>query len=108
MRRGVRPAFTSTTGPILQIKMRIVSISPMIWRRVLLPISWTLEELDADFDEAGQGFRSEGGHHSDLKPARRTASQRIVVDDRDRGGSGQGAGSGAWRLRRLSPESSIR
>ena len=33
------------SGPILQVKMRLVGISPMIWRRVLLPVSWTLEEL---------------------------------------------------------------
>ena len=45
MPRGTRPAFTSPTGPILQIKMRLVGISPMIWRRVLLPVAWTLEEL---------------------------------------------------------------
>lgn len=45
MRRGTRPAFTSPTGPILQVKMRLVGISPMIWRRVLLPVAWTLEEL---------------------------------------------------------------
>lgn len=45
MPRGTRPAFTSPTGPILQAKMRLVGISPMIWRRVLLPASWTLEEL---------------------------------------------------------------
>ena len=45
MPRGTRPAFTSSTGPILQIKMRLVGISPMIWRRVLLPVAWTLEEL---------------------------------------------------------------
>jgi hypothetical protein len=45
MRRGTRPAFTSPTGSILQMKMRLVGISPMIWRRVLLPVDWTLEEL---------------------------------------------------------------
>ena len=43
--RGTRPAFTSPTGSILQVKMRLVGISPMIWRRVLLPVAWTLEEL---------------------------------------------------------------
>ena len=45
MPRGTRPAFTSPTGPILQVKMRLVGISPMIWRRVLVPVAWTLEEL---------------------------------------------------------------
>jgi hypothetical protein len=40
-----RPAFTSPAGPILQLKMRLIGISPMIWRRVLLPVAWTLEEL---------------------------------------------------------------
>jgi hypothetical protein len=43
--RGTRPAFASPTGPILQVKMRLIGISPMIWRRVLLPVAWTLEEL---------------------------------------------------------------
>jgi hypothetical protein len=43
--RDTRPAFTSPTGPILQVKMRLIGISPMIWRRVLLPVAWTLEEL---------------------------------------------------------------
>ena len=66
------------------------------------------ELLVADSDEAGRGFRFEAGHDSDLKPARTTASPQVVVDDRDRGGFGQGAGCGAWRFRRLSPESSIR
>lgn len=45
MRYGTRSAFTSPTGPILQVKMRLVGISPMIWRRVLLPVAWMLEEL---------------------------------------------------------------
>ena len=45
MPRGTRPAFTSPLGPILQVKMRLIGISPMIWRRVLLPVAWTLEEL---------------------------------------------------------------
>jgi pRiA4b ORF-3-like protein len=45
MPRKVRPAFTSPMGSILQVKMRLVGISPMIWRRVLVPVAWTLEEL---------------------------------------------------------------
>jgi hypothetical protein len=45
MPRKARPAFTSPTGSILQVKMRLLDISPMIWRRVLVPVSWTLQEL---------------------------------------------------------------
>ena len=32
-------------GPVLQLKIRLLEISPMIWRRVLVPASYTLEEL---------------------------------------------------------------
>ena len=45
MPRGLRPAFISPAGSILQVKMRPIGVSPMIWRRVLVPIAWTLEEL---------------------------------------------------------------
>lgn len=33
------------TGSILQLKVRLLEIAPMIWRRVLIPASYTLEEL---------------------------------------------------------------
>lgn len=36
---------TPPTGPILQLKIRLLGISPMIWRRVLVPASYTLQEL---------------------------------------------------------------
>lgn len=45
MSRKTRPALTSPAGPILQVKMRLVGISPMIWRRVLVPVSSTIQEL---------------------------------------------------------------
>ena len=32
-------------GAILQIKIRLLGISPMIWRRVLVPESMSLREL---------------------------------------------------------------
>jgi hypothetical protein len=33
------------SGSIFQLKIRLLEVSPMIWRRVLLPASYTLEEL---------------------------------------------------------------
>lgn len=32
-------------GPILQLKVRLLDISPMVWRRLLVPSSYTLREL---------------------------------------------------------------
>ena len=32
-------------GSILQLKIRLLDVSPMIWRRVLVPVTYTLEEL---------------------------------------------------------------
>jgi hypothetical protein len=45
MRRKTRLATTAAAGPILQVRIRLLRISPMIWRRVLVPASYTLEEL---------------------------------------------------------------
>ncbi len=36
---------SSSAGSILQLKIRLLGISPMIWRRVLVPTSSTLQEL---------------------------------------------------------------
>ncbi|EEE35465.1 conserved hypothetical protein [Rhodobacteraceae bacterium KLH11] len=35
----------SATPEICQLKIRLLGISPMIWRRVLVPTSTTLREL---------------------------------------------------------------
>ena len=35
----------STASEILQLKVRLLGISPMIWRRLLVPTSTTLREL---------------------------------------------------------------
>ena len=32
-------------GSILQLKIRLLDVNPMIWRRVLVPATYTLEEL---------------------------------------------------------------
>ena len=32
-------------GPILQLKVRLLGISPMVWRRILVPESASLREL---------------------------------------------------------------
>jgi len=37
------------TGDIVQLKVRLLGISPMIWRRVLVPASTTLRELHGVF-----------------------------------------------------------
>ena len=41
---SVQPA--APAGAILQLKVRLLGISPMIWRRVLVPESVSLRELD--------------------------------------------------------------
>jgi hypothetical protein len=33
------------SGSILQVKIRLLDISPMVWRRLLVPAAFTLEEL---------------------------------------------------------------
>jgi hypothetical protein len=38
-------ALASSSESILQIKVRLLGISPMIWRRVLVPDTYTLREL---------------------------------------------------------------
>ena len=38
-------SFSAPQGSIFQIKIRLLGISPMIWRRVLAPTSLTLHEL---------------------------------------------------------------
>ena len=38
-------SFSIAEGSIFQIKIRLLGISPMIWRRVLVPASYTLHEL---------------------------------------------------------------
>ncbi len=45
MPRKTKPQMTAPAGPILQVKIRLLGISPMIWRRVLVPASSTLQEL---------------------------------------------------------------
>ena len=39
-------------GDIVQLKLRLVGISPMIWRRVLVPASISLRELHGVFQVA--------------------------------------------------------
>ena len=61
--------------------------------------------------EAGHLFRSEAGRHSDLMSATGVALPQINADDVSRFARGQGRSVFAdeeRRLRRLSPESSIR
>lgn len=35
----------NTVGDIVQLKVRLLGISPMIWRRVVVPTTMTLREL---------------------------------------------------------------
>lgn len=43
--RKLSRSFSAVEGTIFQIKIRLLGISPMIWRRVLVPASCTLHEL---------------------------------------------------------------
>jgi hypothetical protein len=53
MKRGPKPPRpeepctppSAETAAILQIKVWLVGISPMVWRRVLVPAAFTLREL---------------------------------------------------------------
>lgn len=36
---------TTTAASILQIKIRLLNITPMIWRRILIPEGYTLHQL---------------------------------------------------------------
>ena len=36
---------SSPAGAILQLKIRLLDVSPMIWRRMLVPAAFTLREL---------------------------------------------------------------
>ncbi len=45
MPRNTKPTMTVPTGPIAQVKIRLLGISPMIWRRLLVPASCTLQQL---------------------------------------------------------------
>lgn len=44
-RKKLLQSFSAADGSIFQIKIRLLYISPMIWRRVLVPASFTLHEL---------------------------------------------------------------
>jgi hypothetical protein len=45
MPRKPKAPMASPTGAILQLKIRLLVISPMIWRRMLVPAAFTLREL---------------------------------------------------------------
>src|SRR5512134_3413365 len=45
MPRKPKALMSSPAGAILQLKIRLLDISPMIWRRVLVPAAFTLREL---------------------------------------------------------------
>ena len=44
-RRPATEPSESSAASILRLKIRLLEVSPMIWRRVLVPASYTLEEL---------------------------------------------------------------
>jgi hypothetical protein len=45
MPRKPKAPVSSPAGAILQLKIRLLAISPMIWRRVLVPAAFTLRQL---------------------------------------------------------------
>jgi hypothetical protein len=69
MTRKARPAFTAPAGSILQVKMRLLDISPMIWRRVLVPIASTLQELRGVI-QAAMGWEGLHLHEFRVRSAR--------------------------------------
>lgn len=44
-RRTTRERRPDTDLPILQLKVRLMDVSPMVWRRLLVPATATLQEL---------------------------------------------------------------
>jgi hypothetical protein len=44
-RRPATEPSESLAASVLRLKIRFLEVSPMIWRRVLVPASYTLEEL---------------------------------------------------------------
>jgi Plasmid pRiA4b ORF-3-like protein len=44
-RRPATEPSESSAASVLRLKIRLLEVSPMIWRRVLVPASYTLEEL---------------------------------------------------------------
>lgn len=48
---------TGNIYPILQLKIRLIDISPMIWRRLLVPATMTLQDLHGVF-QVVMGWRS--------------------------------------------------
>ena len=57
-------SFAAPAGSILQIKIRLLGISPMVWRRLLVPMSYTLHELHGVL-QAAMGW--EGLHLFELR-----------------------------------------
>ena len=45
MREGGPPLSASSPESVLRLKVRLLGISPMVWRRVLVPAAFTLSEL---------------------------------------------------------------
>ena len=57
-------SFTATSGSIFQLKVRLLGVSPMVWRRLLVPMSYTLHELHGVL-QAAMGW--EGLHLFELR-----------------------------------------
>jgi hypothetical protein len=59
-RRPATKPSESSIASVLRLKIRLLEVSPMIWRRVLVPASYTLEELHGLFKWpwAGSPFTS--------------------------------------------------
>ena len=66
---------------IVQLKVRLLGISPMIWRRVLVPASVSLHELHGIL-QVGMGW--EGIHLYYLKPLQIWFVQPFLFWDGDR------------------------
>jgi hypothetical protein len=66
-------AFATDAEALLQVKIWLVGISPMVWRRVLVPARFTLRELHGVIQVA-MGW--EGIHLYDFGPGTRSTDFR--------------------------------
>jgi hypothetical protein len=64
---------------ILQIKVWLLDVSPMVWRRLLVPSSYTLRELHGVIQVA-MGW--EGVHLYDLRPSKTWGENKAGISPR--------------------------
>jgi Plasmid pRiA4b ORF-3-like protein len=84
---GVTPSEPAAdANAILQVKVWLVGISPMVWRRVLVPTTFTLRELHGVIQVA-MGWEGITSMFSSCVPALRLVGTVGVLAGRDLGGA---------------------